>query len=198
MNAPRLIHQQSGRVDYGTPLDIVMAARLTMGGIDLDPASAPYWNKHIQAKQYWHVSNVSNRWYQPQRKHPLKRRWLVDQEPCTVWMNHPYGAKENLEWVTKLYLEFKRGHVKEACCITWAEQSTRWGKLLREFPRWIPDRRVPHLDIDGQPMAGSTKGSMVTYMGPHVVDFIYYFSRLEIGGSVDIPVSAGGLSWLQE
>lgn len=189
---PGSIHQSSGKVDFGSPLDVVRAARLTMGGIDLDVASAPYWNKRIKARRYWHIFQI-NRWFQ-HKKHPLDRDWVhVDRvtrkrSAARVWMNHPYGRKANYEWVRKVIVEFIRGNVAEACILTWAEQSTKWGKRLRAFPRWIPDKRLAHYDRYGNPIKGSVKGSMVTYIGPNEkwMNFYYTFLRT-VGGSVDIP-----------
>lgn len=182
-NTVQLIHAGGEKVDYGTPAKIVDAARRVMGGIDLDPASAPYWNRRIGARVYWHIETVT-RWYQP-RVHPLDRPWRVDGMPARVWMNHPYGRRENAAWVAKLVDEYERGNVYEACALTFAEQSTSWGQQLRQFPRWIPDKRVAHMDRNYQPISGSVKGSMVTYLGPAWERFALEFS--ELGGTVDIP-----------
>jgi len=187
-SVPGLVHQASGKVDYGSPTAVVDAARLTMGGIDLDVASAPYWNKRIKARRYWHIYRV-HRWFH-HKKHPLDRDWcnFPDRSPARIWMNHPYGRKENVDWISKVIEEFYIGNVAEACVLTFAEQSTKWGKILRAFPRWIPDRRLAHYDEHGRPIKGSVKGSMVTYIAPHEKwgNFFETFVML-LGGSVDIP-----------
>lgn len=186
MNATQAIHQSSGKVDFGTPPGILDAARRTMGGIDLDPATAPYWNKIVRAGRYWHVSNTSNRWYAPQRVHPLDRSWRVFGEPSRVWLNHPYGRKRNYAWVEKVIHEYRVGNVAQACVLTWAEQSTQWGAMLRQFPRWIPDWRLAHISRNGKRLKGSVKGSMVTYIGKNIEEFYYAFTVAN-GGSVDLP-----------
>lgn len=192
MNTIQRIHQTGGKVDYGTPLEIVDAAREVMDGIDLDVASAPYWNRQIKARRYYHV-NRSTRWYQPPRVDPLRVPWTVDGtvdgRPARVWMNHPYGYRENWDWVSKLVQEFEAGRVLEAICLTWAEQSTAWGKLLRRFPRWFPEKRIAHLDPETmEPVSGGPKGSMATYLGPKFARFAEVFER-RLGGGTDYPSS---------
>lgn len=186
-SVPGLIHQASGIVDYGSPPEIVNCARLVMGGIDLDPASAPYYNRMVQAKRYFHLFRV-NRWVDG-RKDPLLISWRnLDGSPSKVWMNHPYGRKENVAWVEKMITEYQKGSVAEACVLTFAEQSTRWGKQLRAFPRWIPDQRLAHYDPQGNRIPGSVKGSMVTYIGPFKKWGTFHETFVSfLGGSVDIP-----------
>lgn len=185
MQKIRLVHQDSGKTDYGTPINIIGAARATMGEITLDPATAPYWNKAIRAKKYWHISNVTNRWHQPPRFNPLELSWRVYGKASKVFMNHPYGRGNNLAWIEKVHSEYVKRNVLEACVLTFAEQSTKWGQILTRFPRWFPEKRLAHLGRDGKPNKGGTKGSMVTYIGPNVYEFVLQFSLL--GGHVDLP-----------
>lgn len=48
MNSAQLINQDSGDVEYYTPAQIVEAARVVLGGIDLDPASSEAVNNRFR------------------------------------------------------------------------------------------------------------------------------------------------------
>ena len=130
----------------------------------------------------------------------------------TVFMNHPFGRSEqsckaecakkickkrgwhtadpipgNAEWINHLVNEYKAGNVKQAICITFASQSAKWARPLRDFPRWIPDKRINYLDEEGNEIRGVTKDSMVTYMGDNLFSFVQNFTNTSYGGTVDIP-----------
>jgi len=78
MTNDQLINQNSGKTEYGTPLEILERASNTMGGIDLDPASSAKFNKFVGAVRYRDKNHDG-----------LKVKWYGN-----VWMNHPYGRGE--------------------------------------------------------------------------------------------------------
>lgn len=198
MNAAQLINQTSGTVEYYTPSNIIEAARLTMGCIDLDPASCMKANETVKAIDYFTTKDdgLSEIWY------------------GNVWMNHPFSAGEeackpnckkkacqpdgkrghcishripsNGEWIDKLIREFDFQNIEQACCITFACTSEAWYKPLLRFPQCYLSPRTNYIGPDGQPVPGVTKGSVVTYLGPNVTDFITNFEPL---GSVVIPAA---------
>ena len=57
MNSHQLINQSSGNVEYYSPLEIVQAAKLTLGGFDLAPASCKVANERINDPQYFSVAD---------------------------------------------------------------------------------------------------------------------------------------------
>ena len=63
--------------EWYTPPAIVEAARVAMGGIDLDPASCEEANKVVRAAAYWTAADG-----------PLERDWTG-----RVWLNPPYGQR---------------------------------------------------------------------------------------------------------
>ncbi|MCB1715547.1 MAG: hypothetical protein KDK05_10475, partial [Candidatus Competibacteraceae bacterium] len=115
----QLINQTSGKVEYYTPPEIVEAARATMGGIDLDPASSARANEIVQAAQYITVEQDG-----------LSQPWFG-----RVWMNHPFGRKENPLWIDKLMQSFWSGDIEQAICITFASTSEQWFRPLLGYPQ---------------------------------------------------------------
>lgn len=168
MNAAQLINQTSGEFEYGTPQEIVEAARLTMGGIDLDPASASWANRFVRAKRFFTIA---------------------DDGMCLPWtgrvfMNHPFSRVNNPLWIAKLLDSYTVGYVDAACCITFACTSEAWFKSLMQYPQCYLQPRTNYYLPDGTKKVGVTKGSVVTYLGPNHVDFMCNFERL---GSVVFP-----------
>jgi ParB family chromosome partitioning protein len=125
MNNAQLVNQDSGEVEWYTPANIIEAARQTMGGIDLDPASCHLANQTVKAATYFTVVDDG-----------LSQRWVG-----RVWMNHPYGGETNPKWIGKLLAEYKAGHITQACCITYASTSETWGQLLLASPVCFPTAR---------------------------------------------------------
>jgi len=168
MNAAVLINQTSGKVEYYTPAAIVDAARYTMGGIDLDPASSPAANETVQARHIYTAGDDG-----------LSQPWFG-----RVWMNHPFGRETNRPWVRKLVGEYRAGRVEQACCITFAATSEAWFAPLFEFPLCFLAPRTNYRLPNGGVLRGVTKGSVVAYMGRNVVPFVTHFREL---GNVMIP-----------
>lgn len=169
MNAAQLINQTSGKVEYYTPAAIVEAARRTMGGIDLDPASSPAANATVQAERILTVADDG-----------LAHTWRG-----RVWMNHPFGRETNRLWVRKLVHEYHAGRVEQACCITFASTSEAWFAPLFSFPLCFLSPRTNYLLPNGRPLSGVTKGSVVAYLGPNVAAFARHFAGL---GHVTTPL----------
>lgn len=168
MNAAQLINQTSGRVEYYTPAAIVDAARRTMGGIDLDPASSPAANATVQAGRIFTAADDG-----------LAHAWFG-----RVWMNHPFGRTTNRPWVSKLVREYRAGRVEQACAITFASTSEAWFQPLFRFPLAFLSPRTNYLLPNGQPLRGVTKGSVVVYLGPNVAEFGRQFGQF---GHIVVP-----------
>lgn len=170
MNNAQLINQDSGNQEYFSPSFIVEAARRTMGSIRLDPASCNKAQETVQADMYLIKADNGLLW-----------RWEGN-----VWLNHPFGRDTNKAWISKLVSEFDSGHISQACCITFACTSEAWFKPLFRFPQCYLSPRTNYTGMDGLPVKGVTKGSVVTYLGPNITDFISNFETL---GNVVIPAT---------
>ena len=172
--------QDSGKEEWWTPLHIIEACRETMNGIDLDPASTAEANERVRATRFY--TRADNGLAQP---------WHG-----RVFLNFPFGGKNNKAWVQKAISSFQSGEAEAVCVVSFSSQETEWGQLLTAYPRWIPAGRVAYYDpATGQVQGGPPKGSMVTYIGRDTHPFAAVFSRL--GGAIDVPYSVA-VEWLAE
>lgn len=198
MENHKLIHQDSGVVEYGSPPAIVNLARQVMGGIDLDVATSTLFNDAIvKAGKIWTVEDDG-----------LSKPWRG-----RVWMNHPFSKGEkacpadrskckkkvcrtrgyhidvdtpgNADWIEKLVEEYMMGRATQACNICYAATSEAWFRPLLRFPQCFIHGRVNYLLPDGTTLKGVTKGSVVTYMGPEILKFAKLFNQI---GQVKIAI----------
>ena len=164
MEAHQLVNQTSRQWEYYTPPNIVEAARRTMGGIDLDPASSEAANRSVGASRIFTAEQDG-----------LNQKWSG-----RVWMNHPFGRGLNSRWVQKMVSSHAPHEVTEACCITYACTSERWFFPLLHWPQCYLQPRTNYLLPDGTVKRGVTKGSVVTYFGPNVGRFADEFRALGV------------------
>lgn len=171
MKNHQLINQTSGEQEYFTPMPIVDAARRVMGSINLDPASSTLVNERIRAGAIF-TKNYDG----------LKQEWFGN-----VWVNHPFGRRENPLWVRKMVVEYNRMDVLAITCITFAATSEEWFQPLMEYPQCYLTPRTNYYLPDGTLKRGVSKGSVMTYMGPAVDKF-----ALEFASMGTIKVKYGG------
>lgn len=107
MKTHQLINADSGNVEIYTPSNIIEAARRTLGGIDLDPASSATANERVKAKKYFSANTLARTW------------------AGRVWMNHPFSRDYNALWICKLASEYRIENVSAACCICFASTSEK-------------------------------------------------------------------------
>jgi hypothetical protein len=189
MNNAELINQTSGNVEYFTPAEIIFAARRTLGGIDLDPASCAAANERVKARLFYSAEDDGFKWTWKGR----------------IWMNHPFGRRINRnhpkweelcrsrgvpvdapmipgneDWVNKLEADYEAGHVKSACCITYACTSEEWFQPLARRPQCFLTPRTNYILPNGKVLKGVSKGSVVTYYGENVARFAAEFAKLGV------------------
>lgn len=162
----QLVNQDSGIVDYCTPAFIIETARRTMGTIDLDPASNLVANQTVKAKEFFDKYGLTHIW------------------SGNVWLNHPFDRVQNARWIEKLINSYTHGDVSQACCITFASTSEKWFQPLLQFPQCYLSPRTNYIRLDGTPVKGVTKGSVVTYLGSNFHAFAKEFDSL---GNVVLP-----------
>lgn len=178
----QLINADSGKTQYYTPEYILDAAEKTMGtyidelgssfAFHLDPASDALGNTHVDASYYF-TEQIDG----------LKQKWVAD----SVWLNHPYSREFNKAWTAKAVNEYISGRAKQICALTWASTSEAWAHDLLQYPVCFLNRRVKFHDPLGIMKNGSTKSSMVTYLGPNMEEFKHYFGLI---GNVMLPAKS--------
>jgi hypothetical protein len=168
MNPAQLILQDSGKTEYYTPVEIIEAARQTMGSIFFDPFSSPEANRTVRASHFM-TKDHGELTFSAEWRGPL-------------WMNHPFSRSMNPRCITKLLAEFWSGRVQVACCVTFASTSEEWFRPLLSFPQCFLSPRTHYLDQEGNPVRGVTKGSVVTLLAPdsYLTNFRYNFQSLGI------------------
>lgn len=168
MNDISDIHHDSGNVEWFTPVEIIEAARATMGTIDLDPFSCAEANKAVRASAYF-----------TKETNGLRFQWCGH-----VWMNHPYSKVMNRLCISKAVEEFTSGRVTQLCCITYASTTERWFRPLMQFPQCFFHKRTAFREPGGRIVKGATKGCAVTYMGRHLDRFAANFAPF---GTIKVP-----------
>lgn len=169
MNNAQLINQDSGIQEYYTPPRFIEAARAVMGYISLDPASSEAANRIVQARYIFTRDDDG-----------LTKRWFGN-----VWLNHPYGRKENRLWISKLVDEYIEERVHEAIGICFASTSEKWIRPLMIGTVCFVRGRVKFLKPDLSEAGASTKGSMIYYLGDRSSVFADHFRQF---GEVKISI----------
>jgi hypothetical protein len=146
--------------DYFTPVEIVEAARLAMGGIDLDAASHPIANRTLRIPDYFHVnrSAFENEWY------------------GRVWLNPPYG--HNAPWFERILHFLDTGAVEQLCMLSpmWAFTTTVAGPAMRRSSATVLLSPTPTFWGNSEGRTGRNDPHAVVYFGDRVTEFARAFA----------------------
>lgn len=149
--------------EWYTPEEILVKARAVLGAIDLDPASCPQANRTVQARTFY-----------TKKMNGLGRH--LDWHG-RVWLNPPYGRGPEAAggFVARLVDEFRLGNVRQAItCLNLNSMSSEWFKPLWETAarHAVVYGRPDFVPPIGQDDSGSpTKGTVISYLGPHATEF---------------------------
>lgn len=151
--------------EWYTPPDIIEAARLAMGSIDLDPASCPAANRVVRATHYY-SERVDG---------------LSEQHPWTgnVWLNPPYGGQAQF-FVARLIREYRATNVpqgiallnSQAVTTAWCESAIQASDAVA-FSRG----RWEFEPGNGRVVSSPAGGSMLLYYGQRAKEFREHFDR---------------------
>ena len=165
-NRPHILNN-SGNDEWFTPADIIEAARLTMGGIDLDPASNAVANALVKAELYYSADDDG-----------LTKKWTG-----RVWMNPPYSSKLVPLFCAKLADEVVAGRTQQAVVIVNNATETKWFADLVSVASAIcfSSRRVrfltPEMEVAGSP----NQGQAIVYVGNDPDVFVENFAYMGWG-----------------
>lgn len=153
--------QGTGQNEWYTPAQYIEAARLVLGGIELDPASSDIAQKTVQAERYFTKADDG-----------LAKPWKAR----SVWLNPPYSQPEIWNFVEKLIAELTSGNVGSAILLTHNYTDTAWFHHAESIAAAIcfTRGRVKFVDADGEECA-PTQGQSFFYYGTEPEKFNEHF-----------------------
>lgn len=198
MNQQTLATWFSSRdVEHYTPREILDAAVLVLGSIDLDPAAEPvepgqphnvpatthFTRAEDGLSRPWHGRVFLNPPYcKPESACKRKCKKKICEERG-FHMNAPTPGTD--DWICYALGEHQAGRMTEAILLLPARTDTEWYGRLRDFPRCHVTGRIRYVGNE----AGAPFPSAVFYLGPKVRLFCDVFSRFgDVFTRLDAPV----------
>ena len=149
------VSHNSGNHEWYTPAHIVEAARQTMGGIDLDPASSEIANQLVKATRFITIeeNGITANWGDAQR----------------VWINPPYSQPAIKQFAKKTlcHLDAWWDSDRQAIWLSNNGTETEYGNLILSHAKSVcfPRRRIKFLDGDLHPVGTPLQGQMIVAIG---------------------------------
>jgi phage N-6-adenine-methyltransferase len=153
----------SGDDEWFTRQDIVDAARIVLGVIDLDPASCEVANTVVKAERFFTIDDDG-----------LTLPWHG-----RVWLNPPYSHTKISPFVEKLISHVQDGSITAAIALTSSETATRWfARLYRHADNVsFPSGRLKFWKADRNIKTPAVFGSALFYFGPDPETFQTVFDQ---------------------
>lgn len=172
MSQPIQVLLSHESTEWYTPPEYIEAARLVLGSIDLDPATA----------------SIPQEWIKATIIYTLADNGLIRPWQGRVWLNPPYSTtdgKSNQEtWSQRLIEQYEAGRVTEAILLVKASLGYNWfDRLFDTYPVCFKRGLINFINQKGE--SGPAKlGSAFFYLGPNLARFIEVFGKI---GRVVVP-----------
>ena len=156
------VSNNSGENEWYTPSKYIEAARIAMGGIDLDPASCDVAQQNVKAGVFY-----------TQDTDGLSKRWFGN-----VWLNPPYSKDLIGRFAEKIcQMEFS-----QACILVNNATESRWFQQIAEISQCIclVHGRIKFLNKDNEPMQSPLQGQAILYIGDKKEQFRKQFMDIGI------------------
>jgi hypothetical protein len=154
------VAHNSGENEWYTPSQFIEAARLTMGSIDLDPASCELANQTVKAGKIF-----------TKKENGLDKEWKKN-----IWLNPPYAQPLMNQFAEKLVASLET--INQAIVLVNNATETKWFQLMARQANAIcfPESRIKFLDTEGKPGA-PLQGQAFLYFGDNIKDFYENFNH---------------------
>lgn len=154
------VSHNSGDNEWYTPSPIIEAARLTMGGIDCDPASSVAANRTVKATHFFtsEIGGVEQAWG--------KR----------VFMNPPYAQPLIADFCVALVAKYQSGEVLQACTLVNNATETVWFQtlIIAATAVCFPRSRIRFIGPD-KTLGAPLQGQAILYFGNKSSNFLAAF-----------------------
>lgn len=149
----------TGNNEWYTPAEYTDAARVVMGGIDLDPASSARANESVGAAAYFDEESDG-----ASAAHTWRGR---------VWMNPPYSGGQISRFCSKMRAHVEAGDVTAACVLVNNATETAWFSDLVSVAAAVcfPSGRIRFRTSDERVPGTPLQGQAVIYIGDGAADF---------------------------
>jgi phage N-6-adenine-methyltransferase len=149
------VSNNSGNNEWYTPAPIIDAARVVLGGFDLDPASSEIANRTVRAARIFTAEDDG-----------LAQEWPVG----SIWINPPYAQPLMGQFADRFAAEIRRGST--GIMLVNNATETAWFQTVAAECSAIcfPKSRIRFLDPEGNPGA-PLQGQAILYCGPDADTF---------------------------
>lgn len=154
--------------EWYTPAEYIEAARVAMGGIDLDPASCSQANLTVRAAAYF-----------DREADGLRQQWRG-----RVWLNPPYSDYQGqaAAWAAKLLAEYQCGRVQQAVLLV--NLSTAYQPAMQAIAHTglvcMVNKRIRFVSAAGGGVQRPTQANVIFYLGERRRAFADHFGRFGV------------------